>query len=122
MTKDSFIRGILFFDKKNFVSPHLQFFFEKCKDIFFCLLAKILIPKYLELKKSNKEDELSLRENKIKGGSKESEEKEFTVFPINLFFELMLITVTPVTNEPSAFLKFFLLIFLIYFFLHYYNV
>ena len=61
-------------------------------------------------------DEFISRENNTSGGDKDNEEKEFIVFPYNVELYFVATTVIPVAKAESVFLKLFLLIFFINFF------
>ena len=74
-------------------------------DIDFCLLDKILIPIFLLFLYFSRDEDFLSSENKTKGGFKDKDAKELTVFPINMLLSFIVITATPVGNAPRAFLK-----------------
>ena len=61
---------------------HLAFFFAKFIEIFACFLVNILIPNNLLFLYLIKDDDFLSKENKTKGGERESAVNEFTVFHI----------------------------------------
>jgi len=61
-------------------------------------------------------DDLISSENNTSGGDNDREEKEFMVFPYNIELYFVATTVIPVVKAESVFLKLFLFIFFINFF------
>ena len=61
-------------------------------------------------------DDLLSSENNTRGGDKDSEEKEFIVFPYKIVLYLVATTVIPVAKAESVFLKLSLFTYFIIFF------
>ena len=77
-----------------------------------CFFESILTPIYVDFLKEFIDEDFLSKENNIRGGVRDRDENEFTVFPINLL-SFIVITVTPVTNFDIDCLNRFKLIFFI---------